>query len=121
LVLGDLFVLAGVEGGVVRDVDAHFVGTLDEIVAEVAVAGLGHTAILSFEVTGVVTRPPEAGDLGDGILSIAEVAGAVAFALFVPFERLEEAVDGADLGADAGGEDRTVARDGGELGDRGIV
>jgi len=113
-------VLACVVGGVFRDVPAHTIRRLDEIVAQVAVARLGHATVLGLEVTRVGAGPPKAGDLGHGVLGIAEVAWAITLAPSIPLLPLEKALDTADLGADAAGEDGADPWDGSQLRDDGI-
>ena len=68
VVLGGFTILTRIVSLIVGDFLAHQVGRLDEIVAQVAVAGFGKAAILSREITGAGTRPPEASDFGDSVL-----------------------------------------------------
>ena len=77
-------VLACVEVSVVWDVLTHLVSGLNEVVAQVAIAGLGHAPVFGLEVTGGGTGPPEASDFGHGVFGVAQITGAVAFAPLIP-------------------------------------
>jgi hypothetical protein len=117
VVFDGFIILALVVGHVFRDVLAHEVSGLDEVVAQVAIASFGHATIFSFKVAGASTRPPQTSDLGDSIFSIAEVARTVTFAFAVPLVTLEKALNAIDLSPDPTGEDRANARDRNENGD----
>mgnify|MGYP001814446191 CR=1 FL=1 len=120
MVLGGFPILAAIECSVFGDMLAHEVGSLDEVIAQVAVAGLGHAAVFSLKVSGIGTRPPQASQLGDGIFGIAEVSGTIAFASFVPLLRLQETLDSADFGTVSTGEDRTHTGNGRQFHDGGV-
>ena len=86
LVLVDLFefkVIVTPELGVAS---SHRVGSFQQIVAEIAVAGFNHPGVLRFKFTGLVLCPDKASKLGDRGLGI-------------------ETVDIANLSDDTGGVD----------------
>ena len=65
LVLVDLFefkVIVTPELGVAS---SHRVGSFQQVVAEIAVAGFNHSGVLRFKFTGLVLCPDKAGKLGD--------------------------------------------------------
>ena len=70
LVLVDLFefeVIVAPELGVTS---SHGVGGFQQIIAEIAVAGLNHLGMLRFKVTGLVSAPDKTGKLGHRCLGI---------------------------------------------------
>ena len=70
LVLVDLFefkVIVTPELGVAS---SHRVGSFQQVVAEIAVAGFNHSGVLRFKFTGLVLCPDKAGKLGDRGLGI---------------------------------------------------
>ena len=101
-VFGSLSIFGGIEGGVVGDMLAHFVGRLNQVVAQVMVAGFGQATLFGLEITGVGSRPPQVSDLGYGIFSVAQVTKAILLTLVVALGRLREALGATDLGPDAG-------------------
>lgn len=74
---------------------SHGVGSFQQIVTEITVAGLNELSVLGFKITGLVLRPNDSGILGDRGLGV-------------------KAVDVADLGDDTGGVDLSDAGDRGE-------
>src|SRR5712691_3118398 len=70
LVAGRLLVLDGVVGTELRAVLAHRVGSLDQVVAQVAVPGLGELPVLALELPALVAPPGEAGELGELLLVV---------------------------------------------------
>ena len=73
LVLVDLFefkVIVTPELGVAS---SHRVGSFQQVVAEIAVAGFNHSGVLRFKFTGLVLCPDKAGKLGDRGLGIETV------------------------------------------------
>ena len=96
-VFGSLSILGGIEGCVGGDMLAHFVSGLNQVVAQVMVAGFGQTTIFGLEITGVGAGPPQASDLGYGVFSVAQVTRTIFLALLVPLGGLQEALDVTDL------------------------
>ena len=95
LVLVDLFefkVIVTPELGVAS---SHRVGSFQQVVAEIAVAGFNHSGVLRFKFTGLVLCPDKAGKLGDRGLGI-------------------ETVDITNLSNDTGGVDLANTGDGGQ-------
>ena len=93
LVLVDLFefkVIVTLELGVAS---SHRVGSFQQVVAEIAVAGFNHSGVLRFKFTGLVLCPDKAGKLGDRGLGI-------------------ETVDITNFSNNTGGVNLTNARDG---------
>ena len=93
LVLVDLFefkVIVTPELGVAS---SHRVGSFQQVVAEIAVAGFNHLGMFCFKVTGLVPVPDKAGKLGNRGLRI-------------------KAMDIADFSNDSGGVDFANAWDG---------
>lgn len=95
LVAGCLGELLSVVGTELRAVHPHRVGGLNHVVTEVGVATLGERPLFSLELSGLVAPPGEPAELRQGLLAL-------------------EAPYVADLGDDAGGEDRAEAGDGGK-------
>jgi hypothetical protein len=97
-------ILALVERLIVRGVEADTIGTLDEIVTQIAVAGLGQVAGFTMELAGVDARPPETGEPGKGGLPLMNQAKLAV--------RLgHKAVHILDFGQQAGGIHRANAGD----------
>ena len=70
LILVDLFefeIIVAPELGVTS---SHGVGGFQQIIAEIAVAGLNHLGMLRFKVTGLVSAPDKTGKLGHRCLGI---------------------------------------------------
>jgi hypothetical protein len=59
---------------IVRSFEAHAIGPLDEIVPQIAVARLGQVASFPVELAGVDAWPPEAGEPGEGGLTLMNQA-----------------------------------------------
>jgi hypothetical protein len=74
MMLGNFLELAFVIVTILGDGLAHMISSLDQVIEQVAVAGLGHTTVLGLKVTGTGARPPKVNDLGNSILGIAEIA-----------------------------------------------
>ena len=66
LELVELFVLEVVVAPKLGVASSHRVGGFQQIVAEIAVAGLDEPGMLRLKVAGLVLRPDEAGILGNG-------------------------------------------------------
>jgi len=81
------------------------------------VAGFGEVAILSLEIIRVGAGPPEANNLGDNVFGVPGIARSVALTALVPFERLQKALNAANLGCNAAGENRPHPGNGGQLSD----
>ena len=95
LVLVDLIVLEVIVAPELGVASSHGVGGFQQVVTEIAVAGLNHPGVLRLEFTGLVFVPDEAGKLGHRGLGI-------------------KAGDIANLGDDAGGVDLANAWDRGK-------
>jgi hypothetical protein len=95
-------VLAQVEGAEVRGSEADAVSGQDEIVTQVAVAGLGHAAGFALELAGLHARPPQAGETGEGGLALVSGAG-------LPVGVGQETLNVLDFGEQTGGLDRADA------------
>jgi hypothetical protein len=102
-------ILTLVEGVIVGGFEAHAIGPLDQIVTQVAVAGLSQVASFTRELTGVDTRPPETGEPGESGLTLMNEAG-------LALGGGHETLDILDFGQQPGGIDRATARDRSEMG-----
>ena len=87
--LTELEVIVAPELGVAS---SHGVGGFQQVVAEIAIAGLDHSGVLRFKVTGLVLRPDKSCVLRDRSLRF-------------------KAMDVANLSNDTGGVDRTYTRE----------
>ena len=65
LELVDLMVLEIIVASELGVASSHRVGGFQQVVTEVAVAGLDHPGVLRLKYTGLVLRPDESGKLGD--------------------------------------------------------
>src|SRR5215211_580400 len=90
-VLGGLGIFGGIVVGVFRAVDAHTVGRLDQIVAQIAVATFAQRRIFGLEVARLFGLPGQASKLRDGRLVV-------------------EAADVAQFGNQPGSPDRAESR-----------
>ena len=73
LVLVDLFKFETVVAPELGVASSHRVGGFQQVVAEIAVAGLDHSGVFCLEVTELVSVPDKAGKLGDRGLGIETV------------------------------------------------
>ena len=73
LVLVDLFELEVIVAPELGVASSHGVGCFQQVVAEIAVAGLDHLGMFGLKVTGLVLCPDKAGKLGDRGLGIETV------------------------------------------------
>lgn len=95
LVLVDLFEFEVVAAWELGAASSHRVGSFQQVVAEIAVAGLNHLGVFGLKVTGLVLVPDKAGKLGGRGLRV-------------------ETVDIAKLSDDTGGVDLANAGNGGQ-------
>src|SRR5215210_3880366 len=95
LVARRLMKLLVVVGTELRTREPNRVGSLDHVVAQVSVPSFGQRTLLSLELTRLMAPPGEPRELRQRFLAF-------------------ESAHVPDLGDDAGGEDRTQTRDGGE-------
>jgi hypothetical protein len=102
-------VLTLIEGLVVRRVKANAIGALDEVVTQIAVAGLGQAARFTVELAGVKARPPQPGESGEGGLTLMNHPR-------LAIRLGHEAVHILDFGQQPGGIDRANTRDRSEMG-----
>ena len=65
LVLVDLFKFEVIVAPKLGVASSHGVGGLQQVVAEIAVAGFDHPGVFRFKFTGLVFVPDETGKLGD--------------------------------------------------------
>ena len=93
LVFVNLFVLEVIVAPELGVASSHGVGGFQQIVAKETVARFDKSCVLGLKIAGLVLRPDEAGELGNGGLGL-------------------ETVDVADFGDDAGGIDLADAGDG---------
>ena len=84
MAFGGFGIFALIEGAIFRHVSPDVIGGLDEIVAQVSIAGFGEVAVLGLELTGSAAGPPEASEFGDALFGIRE--GARAFDAAVAVE-----------------------------------
>ena len=68
-------ILGSVEVLVFRDVAAHLVGGLDQVVAQVGVASFAEAAVFGGHGAGLGAGPPQAGEAGHGGLGREAVEG----------------------------------------------
>jgi hypothetical protein len=68
-------ILTLIEGLIVRRIEADAIGDLDEIVAQITIAGFGHAPGLALKLAGFDTRPPHTGEAGEGSLTLMNGAG----------------------------------------------
>ena len=115
---GELFLVVGSEAG---EMPAQAIGSFDQVITQISVSGLGQATFFRLKISRGKTWPPQAGELGDGILGIAQVLGAVNLALAVPLHAAEKAIQTAQFGGNAAGEDQANARDGTQQGHLGVV
>ena len=72
LVLARLVIFAVVIGGILWVTHSDLVGRLAEVVAQVAVAGVGEARLIGLEVGGLSFAPLQAGELGHLGLIVVE-------------------------------------------------
>lgn len=112
-------VLTPVITGVVATVTRQGGGCLNQPKAPGGIACLGQVAVLTLPASRRLVRPPEARHFGDGGLTVAIAAGAVALTLAVERGAGGEAARGTDCGQTTSDEDRPQTMVGqGQLGFR---
>ena len=65
LILVDLLILEVIVAPELGIASSHRVGGFQQVVAEIAVAGLDHPGVFSLKFTGLVLCPDKAGELGN--------------------------------------------------------
>src|SRR5699024_12634147 len=75
LILVDLLILEVIVAPELGIASSHRVGGFQQVVAEIAVAGLDHPGVFSLNFTGLVLCPDKAGELGNRGLGAETVEG----------------------------------------------
>ena len=111
-----LLILALIVSLVVRLMLAQFISRFYQIIAQEAIALLAHASLLAFKVARGITRPPQTGVLGYGVLHIAQVLCPEAPPALIPLLPLEEALQVANLRSDPCGQNDAQALDVDQMG-----